>query len=407
MGAHSGMALGRLLFFIDHTYWRNGDSVSTNNNYLLFMQAFEATFDRIIILGRVHPEPGEQPYRCMPRPGCDFRELPYYPSLYSLRALLLSVSRGVRTAWTAVGESDAAWLGVPNPWALILWMMCALRRCPAIFVVRQDALARVRLRAAGVKRALSYAAGWVIERAFILLSRRTLTFTVGEAMARRYGRPGAPVHSVLDSLLSAKDFERVQPRTLPSEGTPRSLLWVGRLDPDKGLKILLDAFQLLCASLPDPLSLHLVGSGSMEGGIRQQVKRAGLESSVQLHGYVPFGPQLRALYETATVFVLPSNESEGFPRVIMEAMAAGVPVVATAVAGIPFLVEDHRHALLVPPRDPRALAGAVQQVLSDASLYHRISSAGLDLARQYTLEAGRDKMLERIVPYLAARRKRA
>jgi glycosyltransferase involved in cell wall biosynthesis len=93
--------------------------------------------------------------------------------------------------------------------------------------------------------------------------------------------------------------------------------------------------------------------------------------------------------------------------VILEAMSAALPVVATSVGGVPALVEDGVSGLLVPPRDPSALAEAVERVLSDEGLYHRLSVAGLDLARHHTLEAGRDKMLERIVPYLAARRKRA
>ena len=401
------MALGKLLFFIDHAYWRNCASVSTNNNYLLFMQAFGPAFDGIIVLGRVHPEPGNRSYRCVPHPRFEFRELPYYTSLYSLTGLLRSATLGLRSAWGAVGDADAAMLGVPNPWSLLLWLMSVLRGRPVIFLVRQDVLARVRLRAAGVKRALSYAAGWVIERAFILLSCRTLTFTVGEAMARRYGRPGAPVYSVLTSLLSARDLEQARPRPVPPTDAPRSLLWVGRLDPDKGLEVLLETFRLLRIRVAEPLSLQLIGDGSIGGSLREHARQAGVESSVHFHGYVPFGPQLRALYERATVFVLPSNESEGFPKVIMEAMAAGVPVVATAVAGIPFLVKDGVHALLVPPRDPSALAEAVERVLSDEELYHRLSMAGLTLARQHTLEIQREKMLERIVPYLAARRKRA
>jgi glycosyltransferase involved in cell wall biosynthesis len=355
----------------------------------------------------VHPEPGEQPYRFVPDARFEFRELPYYASLYSPGGLLRSAALGLRSAWKAVGDSDAAMLGVPIPWSLLLWLMSALRGRPVIFLVRQDALARVRLRASGLKRALSMLAVGTIERMFILLARRTLTFTVGEAMARRYGRPGAPVYSVLTSLLPASDLEQARPRPAPPADAPRSLLWVGRLDPDKGLEFLLEAFRLLCAGAPDTLSLHLVGDGSAAGGFKERVRQMGLESSVQFHAYVPFGPQLRALYERATVFVLPSNESEGFPKVIMEAMATGLPVVATAGAGIPFLVKDGVHALLVPPRDPSALAEAVERVLSDEDLYHRLSVAGLDLARQHTLEAQREKMLERIVPYLAARWKRA
>jgi glycosyltransferase involved in cell wall biosynthesis len=401
------MALGKLLVFVDHEYWRTDGIVTTDDNYILFLQAFVPTFDRLLILGRVRPGPAEKPYRCAPHPSFEFREIPHYASLYSPIGLLRSLGMGLHTAWRAVGDADALLLGIPNPWAFVLWVLGRLRRRSVIFLVRQDVVARVRLRAPGFRRSLSLAAVMTLEAVFTLLARRTLTFTVGDAMARRYGRGGAPVHSILTSLLSADSLRSATPRTLPEAGAPKLLIWVGRLDPDKGLDALLRVFQTLVARQGDPLHLDLVGAGLIEEGVKEQVEHMGLSGRVSFHGYVPFGPRLWALYEGATLFVLPSNESEGFPKVIMEAMATGLPVVATSVAGIPFVLQDRRTALLVPHGDPERFAGAVEEILSNPTLYRSLSVAGLELASRHTLEAQRQKMLQHIAPYLQSRGKRS
>ncbi|MEE9218376.1 MAG: glycosyltransferase, partial [Acidobacteriota bacterium] len=152
-------------------------------------------------------------------------------------------------------------------------------------------------------------------------------------------------------------------------------------------------------------SLELVGSGPLEASFKERVRRLGLESKVHFHGYVAFGSGLERLYDGATLFILPSN-TEGFPQVILEAMAAGIPVIATAVGGIPFLVRNGVNGLLIPPRNADALASAIMRLLSAPHLYQRLSSEGIKLVRQHTLEVERDRMLELIRPYLALKGKR-
>src|SRR5690606_13974896 len=89
------------------------------------------------------------------------------------------------------------------------------------------------------------------------------------------------------------------------------------------------------------------------------------------------GPErVAALMRAARVVVLPSR-SENFPLVVLEALAAGAPLVATRVGGIPEAVRDGREALLVPPDDPAALAGALARVLADPALRARLAAAAL------------------------------
>lgn len=291
-------------------------------------------------------------------------------------------------------------LGIPHPWALVLWAITVAQRRQVVFLVRQDLLGRVRLRSSRIKRYLAICAVGLMERIFVLLAKKTLTFTVGGAMYQRYFHQGAPVHSTLISLVSEKSIRTSKPRLLPPPADRRRLLWVGRLDPEKGLEVLLEAFRTLLSRQLGPLQLDLVGSGLIEDQLRVRTRQMGLDHTVKFHGYVRFGQDLDELYDVATLFVLPSNESEGFPQVILEALGRGLPMVATAVAGIPFVLKNEVSALLIPPRDSLALANTVERVLNDPSLYAMLSARGLEVAREHTLEAERDRMVELIYQWV-------
>jgi len=393
------MNLGTLLLFTDQVYRRRGDRITADRAFLLFVQSFVPTFDRILFLGRVGSEPGEAPYLCTPHLNHEFHELPYYESLHKPIGFLSSLAGGLRAAWTAVGKSRALLLGIPHPWGVLLWGMGVLRRRPVIFLVRQDLRARVRLRPRGLRKLLGSITVLFLEDLFVFLSRWTLTFTIGGAMRERYARFGGPVFPAFISLISSEALAASKPRESPSANFTPRLLCVGRLHPDKGLHVLFGALQrILRAGSPAPV-LDLVGEGPLEHVLRSRVGEMGLGERVLFHGYVPFGPRLERLYREATLFVLPSD-SEGFPQVIFEAAGAALPIVCTAVGGIPSTMRDRVDALLVPPRDPEALAQTVMGVLGDPALYARMSAGALAFARLHTLEAERDRMLARITSYL-------
>lgn len=140
-----------------------------------------------------------------------------------------------------------------------------------------------------------------------------------------------------------------------SDHTGQELLFVGRLAAVKGLPVLLEALR----DLPEGWHLTVIGDGPDRAALEDQAK--GL--SVDFVGYKSQAEVAEALTKT-DVFVLPSF-AEGVPVVLMEAMASGVPVVTTQIAGVPELVREGA-GRLVPPGDATALAGALQDTLSDA-----------------------------------------
>lgn len=163
-------------------------------------------------------------------------------------------------------------------------------------------------------------------------------------------------------------------RYAPSpERTGLRALFVGRLAGVKGVPILIDAMTRLAASYPD-LTLRLVGDGPERAALEAEVARRGLSDRVLFLGYRSQSEVSEELSQ-ADVFVLPSF-AEGVPVVLMEAMAAQVPVLTTRIAGVPELVEDGVSGRLVPPGDVNAFAEALDDLLSDPDARATFGSAG-------------------------------
>jgi len=139
--------------------------------------------------------------------------------------------------------------------------------------------------------------------------------------------------------------------------------WVGRLAPEKGLIHLIRAVARLRQEMPEVLTL-LAGEGDLRGALESEIRSLGLKSQVLFLGARSDVPALMRLFD---VFALPSLR-EGMPLVLLEAMAASVPIVATSVGGNPEVVRHGATGLLVPPADPDALAAALRRVLSSKEL---------------------------------------
>lgn len=178
---------------------------------------------------------------------------------------------------------------------------------------------------------------------------------------------------------------------------PRTILYAGRLSPEKGIFILLETFLRLLRVYPD-LKLHIVGSElTQKIGLKKQmlreIQKKPLRGKVIFEGYKPFGPELFTCYKNADIFVLPSF-SEGTPRTLIEARAFGCPVVATNVGGIPSSISHEVDGLLIPPGDVTALEEAILRVFQDNSLRHHLIRNGLQRVQNHSFERFYENMIE-------------
>ena len=166
----------------------------------------------------------------------------------------------------------------------------------------------------------------------------------------------------------------------PAGASPR-LICAASLFPKKGHRHLLDAFVLLRARHPGAV-LMLAGQGPERPALQERARDLGLEGSVIFAGY---RPDARDLIAASDLIVLSSIE-EGMPNVLIEAMAAGVPQVATSVGGTPETMEEGVTGFLVPPRDPVLMAERIDRVLLDGALRARMSAASQErFARLFSL----------------------
>ncbi len=184
---------------------------------------------------------------------------------------------------------------------------------------------------------------------------------------------------------------------------PGLVLFSGRCEAGKGIFDLLDAAGIVRAQVPK-LRIECAGDGDL-GKVERHAASLGLAARVTMRGWLPARAH-EDLLARAGVFVLPSH-AEGLPMSLLEAMAAGCPVVASAVGGIPDLVIDGENGLLVPPGDRGALATALARILRDRELAQRLGRAArATIAQRYTAERSLVR-LEQVYAGLGVRREAA
>ncbi len=207
------------------------------------------------------------------------------------------------------------------------------------------------------------------------LRKAAQVLTVSEPFALELSRMGVRrerievIHNAIDPEWGRREGQRDAAALRASLGiAPDSkiVLIVGRLSKEKDHRTLLDAL----AALPECVHLLIVGDGPEREPIQRQIAHAGLQGRVTMTGQVP---SAEPYYAAACIAVL-SSLSEGSPNALLEAMAAGVPVVATRVGGIPEIAEDGHSALLVAPGDRSAMATAIRRLLDEPDLAARLAA---------------------------------
>jgi glycosyltransferase involved in cell wall biosynthesis len=211
--------------------------------------------------------------------------------------------------------------------------------------------------------------------------RAPLVITTSEycrqAIVRHYGVDATKIHSVPEGI------DLVRWRTFAAGALERdeaAILCVARQYPRKHIADLLHAFAIVRDRVPR-VSLIIIGDGPEHMKLRQLAQDLGIAAQTRFLGGVPDDADVLAWYHRCAVFCLPSVQ-EGFGIVFLEAMASGLPIVATTAAAIPEVVPQRRAGILVPPAAPVALAEALIELLTNRPL--RASYA--DFARAHAAQ---------------------
>lgn len=199
-------------------------------------------------------------------------------------------------------------------------------------------------------------------------------FAVSESLrdlARR-AWPGGRVEVIPNGVDPAL-FQPLENRAARTSNPWKTAVATAQLIERKGLQYLLDALASLPPELRGRWRLKLCGAGPYEAALRRRARERGLADQVEFAGLVAHAA-LPELYRAADVFALPSLQ-EGLPLALVEALACGLPAVATTVGGIPTVLRDGENGLLVPPADAPALARALTRLLTEEPLLDRLAAA--------------------------------
>jgi colanic acid/amylovoran biosynthesis glycosyltransferase len=216
-----------------------------------------------------------------------------------------------------------------------------------------------------------------------LIENAAAVVTVSDFAVRllqeRFPQNAAKLHRVYNGV----DLSRFPPSDFAD--SPPAIVSIGRLIEKKGFGDLIRA----CAHLRSrsrAFTCSIIGEGPLEESLRAQIAVESLEKSVELTG-PQTQEEIAARLAHATIFALPcTREADGgmdnLPTVIMEAMAAGLPVISTPLAGIPEMVEPGVNGQLVPDRDPKALAAAIEGFISNSEIARAFGDRGREIARE-------------------------
>lgn len=190
--------------------------------------------------------------------------------------------------------------------------------------------------------------------------------------------------TVVYPAVKTEDFlPKEESRTfLFPEGIDENTLYVGtiaELTKNKGLHYLVNAInQMVLQASGFRLYVLVIGDGEKKQALQEKINALGLAHIIRLTGFIPDAAQYLKAFD---IFVLPSLK-EGFPYVLLESSAAGIPIIATRVGGIPELIENGENGLLVPPENASALAEAIGHLANDAEMRQRFVAAGIKKIRE-------------------------
>jgi glycosyltransferase involved in cell wall biosynthesis len=373
----------RLAVFCDFSYRRDGDLITADRPFSLFLEGVARHFSAVTLIGRLDPGGPRFPYALK---DIELAPLPHYSSGADLSAVMRALPAAVRRFWRLLDRVDTVWVFGPNPpHAFVFALLALARRKRLALGVRQQLPRLIRHRHA--RRPHVWLAAWVLEQLFRLLGRVSSVVVVGPELARDY-RHARRLHTALASLLTEQDIAIASEARRDYGGSELRLLSVGRLDPEKNPLLMIDILRDALGTDPR-WRLDVCGEGSLRDALQARADALGLSDRLAMHGHIRFGDPLWELYRSSHA-LLHVSMTEWVPQVLLEAFAARLPVVATAVGGVPEMAQGR--GLLIAPRDAAAGATALQRLLDEPAERVRRVEAGVAYVREHTLAAETDRI---------------
>lgn len=293
---------------------------------------------------------------------------------------------------SAVKRCDVIHLRLPSPIGAVGALAAKLARKPTFVYVAGDREEMLLVKGPLI-RPLASAAQKILR----FLVDGNLCFTTGHALACKFEGPSDRVIPVASTAMDREHIFESSKALEHAERPPKEILFVGSVGKAKGVDVLLQAVWDLRSQGIDA-RLRIIGR-THDGGVwlRRYINSLGLQEAVVYHDHMPWDAVIYE-YDKSDIFVLPSR-GEGVPHVVIEAMSRGLPVIASNVGGIPWVVQHGESGLLVRPGSSAEVAQALLALFNDVGLRRRLVRGGLEVARRHILDDLIDGMVEKVCQY--------
>ncbi len=374
-------------------FWRDAEGRlwEAEGSFARYVDSLAPYFDEVVLSVPVFDRPQASGSRVRSA-NVRIAALPYFPGPRQFYPLLPRLHRLLRH-W--VSQCDVIHLRVPSPAAIFAFRLAMQQRKPVFLLVVGDYEALLpHLPYKGIKKQLF---AWYVafeEWALRRMTTRALTFANGAALREKHEAQGATVFETKTTTLNVSD---VGSRADTCQSSRIRLLTVSRIDPRKGLRVLPEAIAELASGGVD-VTLDIVGptigaiGDDEKAAIAAEAARLGVADRVRLIGAIALD-QLITMYRDYDLFVLPTRPGEGVPRVLMEAMANGLPVITTRVSGIGSLVTHGQNGVVIDEPTPGAVTRAVRLLIDQPGVRREIIQGGYKTARGHTLERQAAQMM--------------
>jgi len=369
-----------LLAVVSHKIcWPSEESstgFSTDGGFPLHMEAISELFGKTNVIVPCENSPAQNGVSALV--GNNLEVVPLaVPKGSGLRRKLgipLWVAKNGKVIWRQVKNADAVHTPIPGDvgtigmiFALLMRKPLVVRHCGNWFVQRTIA-----------------EKFWKWSMEFFGGGQNVMFATGGSSLPPSQQNPH--IKWIFSTSLRRDQISGREPLSLPTDGRIR-LAIACRQEARKGTDIVIDSLPDILRTFPKA-SLDVIGDGSLLTTLKQRVQVLGLQDNVKFHGKLEHAKVISLLRQNH-LFCYPTSASEGFPKVVLEALASGMPVITTRVSVLPDLISSGCGVLLDSP-SPTSLSGAVIDVCSDPIKYKEMSSQAISTAQKYSLEDWRD-----------------
>lgn len=367
---------------------RSGSKYYISGTHYTYLEFISTKYEKIYLLSSVSRVLNERNSKEIVFSNIEVVELPYSGSFLKAQK---SVIKYYKTIKSIAGKTDLFYCRVPDPFC---WMPRLIfhKRTIMHFVGDTIDATKYNEKWSWIKKKVMIAGYYPDYLLTILAAKKSTVYTNGFHIANRLKRYSVNANPVVSSTISEKIFDDNLP-DLNMQESPIRIIYVGYIRFAKGMNCLMH----LCKKMQDSgfdYIFDIIGNGEMFDELKNFVGNNKLENKVILHGHIDDKTKLLQMIRSSQLFFFPSL-SEGSPRVVIEAMSQGIPVVSTPVGSLPTTFEDKKEIRFFDFNDYEMAYDIIKSFLSERSYFEKMrDEAYKKVKNNYTIEAFLGKIFE-------------